>query len=132
MGYKRTKGENSKTNSKALTLQEINILEDMGMSWDDRISFEERIYPLIKWQEENNKPLSVIKYYETIEIDGETFNIGRLIMRLRREYRKAKGEDLKSVSPLKNEEIQFLEHMGIAWNVEKTKNNKVDCSSELN
>lgn len=98
-----------------LTQQQIQLLESYGMTWE--YSFEERIKPLLLWQKEFKKPISMIKTQQTYESDGENYNIGSLIVTLRTQYNNSQSETpVKGIGELTKEQIKMLEQMGMVWN----------------
>ena len=86
-----------------LDINEIKLLESMGMLWDKTTTFAARIAPLIAYYK-GFGTIATIKTSDRYEINGQIYKIGNLISNLRQTY-----------AQLEPEEISLLESMGIVW-----------------
>lgn len=102
-------------NTGKLLDEQISELEAIGMVWELRARFKDRLAPLKAYYNEVGS-LGDIKVKDIYQFQGKDIRIGSLINCLRTEYKQGK---------LSQEEIEVLNSMGMIWDATFRKNGKI-------
>lgn len=95
-----------------LSNEQVNELQSLGMVWELRVRFKDRLAPFKAYYKEFGS-LSNIKFTDVYYFADKDVKIGELISSLRKEYKKG---------ILNNETIELLNSMGMIWDATFRKN----------